>query len=97
MGLNYRNPDITLEDMAMAAGLSSNYIRRIFRDQCGYSPMDYLVNYRIETAKELLRDTSHTAKEVAEMVGYVNTKYFYSLFKKQTGYTTYEYKKSLER
>lgn len=97
VGLNYRNPDITLEDMAMAAGLSSNYIRRIFRDQCGYSPMDYLVNYRIKTAKELLRDTSHTAKEVAEMVGYVNTKYFYSLFKKQTGYTTYEYKKSLEK
>lgn len=92
---NYGNPDITLEDMAMAAGLSSNYIRRIFRDQCGYSPMDYLVNYRIDTAKELLRNTSHTAKEIAEMVGYVNTKYFYSLFKKQTGQTTYEYKKSL--
>lgn len=92
---NYGNPDITLEDMAQAAGLSSNYIRRIFRDQCGYSPMDYLVSYRIEIAKELLRNTSHTAKEVAEMVGYANTKYFYSLFKKQTGYTTYEYKKSL--
>lgn len=94
---NYRNPDITLEDMAMAAGLSSNYIRRIFRDQCGYSPMDYLVNYRIETAKELLKNTSHTAKEIAEMVGYVNTKYFYSLFKKQTGQTTYEYKRSTEK
>lgn len=94
---NYQNPDITLEDMAMCAGLSSNYIRRIFREQCGYSPMDYLVGYRIEAAKELLKNTSHTAKEVAGMVGYVNTKYFYSLFKKQTGYTTFEYKKKMEQ
>lgn len=94
---NYQNPDITVEDIAMSAGLSSNYLRRIFRDQCGYSPMDYLVNYRIETAKELFRDTTHTAKEVAELVGYANTKYFYSLFKKQTGQSTYEYKQSLEQ
>lgn len=94
---NYQNPDITLEDMAMCAGLSSNYIRRIFREQCGYSPMDYLVGYRIEAAKDLLKNTSHTAKEVAGMVGYINTKYFYSLFKKQTGYTTFEYKKKMEQ
>ena len=91
---NYQNPDITLEDMAQHVGLSSNYIRRIFREQCGYSPMDYLVNYRVGTAKELLKNTSSTAREIAEMVGYSNTKYFYSLFKKQTGYTTYEYRKS---
>lgn len=94
---NYQNPDITVEDIAMSAGLSSNYLRRIFRDQCGYSPMDYLVNYRIEMAKELFRDTSYTAKEVAEKVGYANAKYFYSLFKKQTGQSTYEYKQSLEQ
>ena len=93
---NYQNPDITLEDMAQHVGLSSNYIRRIFREQCGYSPMDYLVNYRVGTAKELLKNTSSTAREIAEMVGYSNTKYFYSLFKKQTGYTTYEYRKSEE-
>ena len=59
--------------------------------------MDYLVNYRIEMAKELFRDTSYTAKEVAEKVGYANAKYFYSLFKKQTGQSTYEYKQSLEQ
>lgn len=93
---NYQNPDITLEDMAQHVGLSSNYIRRIFREQCGYSPMDYLVNYRVSMAKELLKNTSSTAREIAELVGYSNTKYFYSLFKKQTGYTTYEYRKSEE-
>ncbi|MDE7327997.1 MAG: helix-turn-helix domain-containing protein [Lachnospiraceae bacterium] len=89
---NYQNPDITLEDMAQHVGLSSNYIRRIFREQCGYSPMDYLVNHRIHMAKELLKTTDRTAREIAGMVGYSNTKYFYSLFKKQTGYTTYEYR-----
>lgn len=89
---NYQNPDITLEDMAQHVGLSSNYIRRIFREQCGYSLMDYLVNHRISMAKELLKTTDRTAREIAELVGYSNTKYFYSLFKKQTGYTTYEYR-----
>lgn len=92
---NYQNPDITLEDMAQYVGLSSNYIRRIFREQCGYSPMDYLVNHRIHMAKELLKTTDRTAREIAGMVGYSNTKYFYSLFKKQTGYTTYEYRNKL--
>lgn len=90
----YQNPEITLEDMAQQVGLSSNYIRRIFREQCGYSPMDYLVNTRIGMAKELLQNTDRTAREIASLVGYSNTKYFYSLFKKQTGYTTYEYRKS---
>ncbi len=90
---NYQNPDITLEDMAQHVGLSSNYIRRIFREQCGYSPMDYLVSHRIGAAKELLKNTDSTAREIAGLVGYSNTKYFYSLFKKQTGYTTYEYRK----
>lgn len=94
VNLNYQNPEITLEDMAQQVGLSSNYIRRIFREQCGYSPMDYLVNTRIGMAKDLLKNTDRTAREIALLVGYSNTKYFYSLFKKQTGYTTYEYRKS---
>ena len=94
---NYQNPDITLEDMAQHVGLSSNYIRRIFREQCGYSPMDYLVNHRIHMAKELLKTTDRTAREIAGMVGYSNTKYFYSLFKKQTGYTTYEYRNTPDK
>ncbi|WP_373426062.1 helix-turn-helix domain-containing protein [Paenibacillus radicibacter] len=45
----------------------------------------YLNEYRIEKAKELLRGSQLSAKEVAIQVGYVNTDYFYKIFKKTTG------------
>lgn len=90
--IHYKNPDFTIDMLAEHINYSASYMRKLFHDIYGYSPTDYLFDYRLNEAKRLLRETDQTAKEIAEYVGYLNTKYFYSVFKKNTGMTTYEYR-----
>lgn len=93
---NCGDPALSIEDIAKRAGYSAGYMRRIFKDQYACSPNDYLLNIRIEKAKRLLAETDRSTKDIAHAVGYLNVKYFYSIFKKRTGMTTYEYKQTLE-
>lgn len=89
---NYQNPDLSLELIALENHYSSSYLRRIFKDTKGFSPTDYLMSFRIEKAKELLRTTPEPAVRICEMIGISNSKYFYRIFKKATGYTTSDYR-----
>jgi YesN/AraC family two-component response regulator len=90
---NYSNPSFNIDDMAAYIGISQNSLRQVFREVKDASPLDYLINYRIEVAKKLLETTDFTAKKVSEMVGYTESRYFYSVFKKKVGVTTHEYRK----
>lgn len=89
---NYGNSDLTVDIVAEHVQFSPSYLRKLFRDVCRCSPTDYIFHYRLEAAKRLLRETEYTAKDIAEKVGYLNTKYFYSIFKKSVGMTTFEYR-----
>ena len=84
---------LTLESIAAANHYSSSYLRRIFKDVASTSPTDYLMNLRIEKAKELLLTTTLPAVQICEKIGISNPKYFYSIFKKTTRYTTSEFRK----
>ena len=64
-----------------------NYTRQIFKDIYGISISDYILDKKIEKAKELLLNTNDTAKQIAEKVGYPDNRYFYVVFKKKTGET----------
>lgn len=90
---NYADASLTLESIADAQGCSSSYLRRIFRETKQSSPTDYLMECRLNKAKELLISTEDTSIKICEKIGISNTKYFYSVFKKATGYTTSEYRK----
>ncbi|WMT43439.1 helix-turn-helix transcriptional regulator [Paenibacillus sp. D2_2] len=58
-----------------------------FQKDLGDSPVNYLINRRIEGAKRLLADSDIPVHEIAARVGYSNDKYFSMLFKKVTGQT----------
>ena len=58
----------------------------------GLTPMDYLVNKRIDEAKVLLEDGSLKIKDIARVVGYEDSLYFSKVFKKFTGVSPKEYK-----
>lgn len=96
MEQNYQNPTFSIMDLEEHMHYSGNHIRNLFKDAYQCTPMEYLLQLRIRKAKELLATTSMKAVEVAERVGYENSKYFYSLFKKHTGMTTYEYRVSVQ-
>lgn len=84
--------NIGLESVSGALAFHPNYISRIFKEEFGVNFIDYLTDYRITEAKELLRgDVKHNVSEIAGMVGYNNAKYFSKVFKKTVGVTPAEY------
>lgn len=78
-------------------GLVPSYLSRLFREYKGASPSDYLTALRMEKARELLQSQPELhAKEIAALVGYSDPLYFSKIFKKYTGLSPSEYRKSLE-
>lgn len=77
---------ISLDQIAHNMYLSPVYISRIFKEETGQSPINYLIQIRLEKAKEILADSGcGSIKEVAGMVGYEDVYYFSKLFKKYYG------------
>lgn len=89
---NFPNPDLSVVSIADHIKITQNAVRLILKDALGVSPRDYIERVRMETACKLLRETELTAKDIAERVGYKESRYFYSVFKKYSGLTAYEYR-----
>lgn len=81
---NYRNK-ITLENLTKNSYLSSVYLSKVFKESIGETPINYLIQVRINKAKELLAENILSMKEIAIEVGYTDYYYFSKLFKKNTG------------
>ncbi len=86
--------DKTLGTSAIASevGLSSSYLRDIFKKYEGQSLLEYLGNRRIEVAKKLILETQESVKSVCDKAGFINYSYFFTYFKKITGFTPTEYR-----
>ncbi len=88
----FRN--IGLEDIANEFNISVFYFTKRFKANMGYTFVEYLTYIRIENAKKLLiEDPDIEIKEVCELVGYNDPKYFCKAFKKMTGLTPTEFRK----
>ena len=83
---------ITSKDVAQHVGLSSSYFSALFRQAVGSNPSDYIIDFRLRKAKQLLKESNYRIYEIAEMVGYENNYYFNRLFKKVVGCTPKEYR-----
>lgn len=83
---NFRN-DLSVEELARSVGMSNSYFRRLFLEVYGYSPMQYIVNLRIENAQDLLLSQEVNVTEAAQLSGFNDIYYFSRLFKKKTGIT----------
>lgn len=89
---HFANP-ITVEEVAKEIYLSPNYIRTIFKEKTGKTILEYLTEYRMEKATELLRDKQYKVKQVGHLVGYDNESYFCATFLKTHGFSPSEYRK----
>ncbi|MBS4985905.1 MAG: response regulator [Hungatella hathewayi] len=87
----YAGP-LTLSDVAAHAGLSSEYLSRLFKEETGVKFVVYLNNLRLKHALRLLETTNLKVYEVAEQVGYSNLSYFSTVFKKNFGQNPFDYK-----
>ena len=79
--------ELSLEEVATASKISTFYLSRLFRQESGYTFLEVLTFLRISKSLELLFSTKMPTHEISEQCGYINTSYFYKLFKKQTGMT----------
>ncbi|MDE1548624.1 response regulator transcription factor [Jeotgalibaca caeni] len=90
---HYHEPDLSLVTLANQIHITSPYLSNLFKSETGRNFTEYLLEMRMEEAKELLRTTMSKTYEIAERVGYLNPHYFSSSFKKYTGETPIEYRK----
>lgn len=84
--------DITLKDMAAEFFYSPNYLGAIFKEELGLGFAEYLTDYRIKKAAELLKQPHVKMYEVANMVGYKNVPSFINQFKTIYKMTPTEYR-----
>lgn len=85
--------NLSLKSLSEKYYINSAYLGQIFKKQFGISFKDYLNNYRIEKACEMLLRTDGRIYEIAEAVGFNNTDYFISKFVQIKGTTPLQYRK----
>lgn len=85
--------DINLQTIADIFHLNALYLGRRLKQETGASFPDYINHLRLEKAKDLLINTSLSAKQISDKVGYSNDKYFNNQFKKHTNMTPGEYRR----
>lgn len=86
---------MTLADLSLKFHVSPSYLSRVFKRRMGMGLIDYINHLRIEEACRLLRSTDWSITLVASNVGYDEIAYFSRRFRKQTGQSARDYRKSI--
>lgn len=88
---HYSNPSLRLQDIADNLQISYGYLSSIFTRISGQSFKQFLINVRMEEARNLLLSRKYRIYEIADKVGYSNTRYFNEAFHKYYGCSPVEY------
>jgi YesN/AraC family two-component response regulator len=90
---NNISQELSVKMVSSYVNLSTPYLTKIFKQQTGSSPKNYILQEKIEIAKELLESTSLSISLVALQIGYTNFSHFTQIFKKMVKVTPVEYRK----
>ena len=90
---NYCKADCNVAWIAQKLGMASAYIGRTFGKHTGVSLVEYITEYRMKKAKELLTTGVLSVNEVAQEVGYLDSCYFTKVFREKTGRPPSEYRR----
>lgn len=89
---SHYSENITLDILSNLSYVNKFHLVHLFTKQMGISPINYLINRRIEESKNLLTTTNYTIRDISTIVGFSNSSYFSQMFKKFTGYSPKMYK-----
>lgn len=87
----YQN--IAIFDICNLMYLSPDYFKRVFKEHTGRTPRQYLIDIRLEKAKEPLRTKKISIEDTARLCGFVNAGYFAVTFQRSTHLSPSEYRK----
>ena len=85
MEKNYTSVECTVEEIVAKARMSNTYFRKLFLRKFNMNPIKYLISKRLIYAEKLLSTGKYSIKEVAEMSGFCDVKYFSRVVKKEYG------------
>jgi AraC-like DNA-binding protein len=84
--------DWNLEKIARMSGMSKNNLLRVFKDATGQSPIDFLLNLRLQNAAAMLLDSDCNITETAQNSGFHDSNYFTRQFKRKFGISPLRYR-----
>ena len=84
--------DLRMPDVAEHVGVNYTTFRTLFKQYTGLSPAQYFINLKIHRAKEMLRSTTASIKEISIILQFENPEYFATQFKKKTGVSPTEFR-----
>lgn len=84
---------INVDSLVREAHLSKYYFIRLFKQYMGVTPYSYLLNYRINRAKVLLRTTNMSIAEIGAKTGFLDNSNFIANFRRQSGQTPAAYRR----
>ncbi|MDD3253530.1 MAG: response regulator [Lachnospiraceae bacterium] len=82
---------LSLQNVSEALNISAGYLSKCFKNQCQISFTEYLTNYRLERAREMMRAGGESITEIAYQVGFSDPNYFGKCFKKKEGVSPKEF------
>ncbi len=91
---NFHDPSFSIHKCLCTGGYCSDHMRRLFKEQVGKTPSEYLMSLRIKSAKKLLaarKSSNYSIMDICTMVGFNDVSYFSRVFKKETGVPPSEY------
>lgn len=86
---------ITIQELARNIGLDRSYLYSVFQEVIEQSPQEYLINFRINKACELMKNPTLNIGDISRSVGYIDPLYFSKLFKKIKGLTPTAFRKEI--
>lgn len=89
---NYMNETLSVKDISAHVFLSASYVCTFFKNETGRTLNQYITEYRMEKAKQLLLDSRYKISDISSRVGYSDGNYFGKSFKKYSGLSPSEYR-----
>lgn len=93
---NYHRP-ITNQDLANRFHMHPNYLARCMKAAFQYTPLEYLLRYRLEQGRSLLIQTDAPIQRITEDIGFSQVSYFSRCFKEQYGLSPHHYRKQFRK
>lgn len=90
---NYNNPGLSNNELARECRISEVYLRKLFVQQLKITPRQFIIDIRIQKAKQLLSEGALKINAVSDRCGFSNPYHFCRIFKDKTGLTPTDYAK----
>lgn len=91
----HHTEEIAFTELGSYSGIAYRTLQRRFRQATGYSPLQYQQYLRIQSARELLKNTNLNIQDIAELVGYIDASHFSRIFSQHTEQTPNLYRKAV--